>query len=72
MAPNAGLMTDEWRELRQLVKGADSIELKLTLPEHSYRSAAAALGVDPDQAQDGARVLVGRAAPELRSPSWIR
>ena len=35
----------------RLVKGADSIELKLTLPEHSYRSAAAALGVDPLEAQ---------------------
>ena len=33
------------------MKGADSIELKLTLPEHSYRSAAAALGVDPLDAQ---------------------
>ena len=29
------------------MRGADSIELSLTLPEHSYRSAAAALGVDP-------------------------
>jgi hypothetical protein len=72
MASNTGLHSEEARELRRLLKGADSIELKLTLPEHSYRSAAAALGVDPDQDQDGARVLVGRAAPELRSPSWIR
>jgi hypothetical protein len=51
MAPNAGLVSDELLELRRLVKGADSIELKLTLPEHSYRSAAAALGVDPLDAQ---------------------
>ena len=51
MASNTGLITKEARELRRLVKGADSIELKLTLPEHSYRSAAAALGVDPLDAQ---------------------
>jgi hypothetical protein len=51
MASSAGLISDEARQLRQLVKGADSIELKLTLPEHSYRSAAAALGVDPLDAQ---------------------
>jgi hypothetical protein len=45
------LITDELMDLRRLVKGADSIELKLTLPEGSYRSAAAALGVDPLDAQ---------------------
>jgi hypothetical protein len=47
----SGLITKEGRELRELVKGADSIELKLTLPERSYRSAADALGVDPLDAQ---------------------
>jgi hypothetical protein len=51
MATNTGPITDEARELRELVEGADSIELKLTLPEHSYRSATAALGVDPLDAQ---------------------
>ena len=51
MAPTGTLITDELLELRRLVKGADSIELKLTLPESSYRSAAAALGVDPLEAQ---------------------
>jgi hypothetical protein len=38
-------------ELRDLVKGSDSIELKLTLPERSYRSAARELGFDPLDAQ---------------------
>ncbi len=47
MPTNAVGISDEARELRELVRGADSIELSLTLPEHSYRSAAAALGVDP-------------------------
>ncbi len=51
MASTAGLISDQFLELRRLVKGADSIEIKLTLPEHSYRSAAAALGVDPLEAQ---------------------
>ena len=50
MAANR-LISDELLELRQLVKGSDSIELKLTLPENTYRSAAAALGVDPLEAQ---------------------
>jgi hypothetical protein len=47
----AGLLSKEARELRRLVKSADSIELKLTLPEHTHRSASAALGVDPLEAQ---------------------
>jgi hypothetical protein len=51
MATTAPLLTQELRDLRRLVKGADSIELKLTLPESSYRSAATALGVDPLEAQ---------------------
>jgi hypothetical protein len=45
------LTADQLAELSQLVSGSDSIELKLTLPERSYRSAAAALGVDPLEAQ---------------------
>jgi hypothetical protein len=32
-------------------KGADSVELKLTIPESEGRSALAALGIDPLQAQ---------------------
>jgi hypothetical protein len=38
-------------ELREIVRGSDSIELKLTLPEGTYRSAAQALNVDPLEAQ---------------------
>jgi hypothetical protein len=48
---SSGLTTDQLLELGHLVRGADSIELKLTLPERSYRSAAVALGVDPLEAQ---------------------
>jgi hypothetical protein len=45
------LVTDELIKLLELVKQADSIELKLTMPEGSYRSTAAALGLDPLDAQ---------------------
>lgn len=38
-------------ELLSLVEGADSVELKLTVPESSQRSAIAALGLDPLEAQ---------------------
>jgi hypothetical protein len=45
------LISDEVRNLVRLVRAADSIELKLTVPEGSYRSASAALGLDPLDAQ---------------------
>ena len=45
------LVSDELRELLHLAREADSIELKLTVPEQAYRSTAAALGVDPLEAQ---------------------
>jgi hypothetical protein len=34
-----------------LLKDSDSVELKLTVPEHDHRSAVAALGMDPLEAQ---------------------
>ncbi len=48
--PQIGLL-DEVEQVRRLVKGSDSIELKLTVPETQYRSGAVALGVDPLEAQ---------------------
>jgi hypothetical protein len=45
------LVGDELRELLSLVRSADSIELKLTVPEAAYRSTSAALGIDPLDAQ---------------------
>jgi hypothetical protein len=48
--PQIGLL-DEVEHVRRLVKGSDSIELKLTVPETQYRSGAVALGVDPLEAQ---------------------
>jgi hypothetical protein len=47
MATTTPLLSQEAIDLRQLVKGSDSIELKLTLPERSYRPAGRALGFDP-------------------------
>jgi hypothetical protein len=47
----APLVSDELRNLLRLVRQADSIELKLTLPERSYRSTVVALGLDPLDAQ---------------------
>ena len=38
-------------ELQELIAGADSVELKLTVPESEQRSALAALGLDPLDAQ---------------------
>ena len=48
--PQIGLI-DEVEQARRLVKGSDSVELKLTVPETRYRSGAVALGVDPLEAQ---------------------
>ena len=45
------LVTDEQVELLKLVEGADSVELKLTVPAMSGRNAVRALGIDPLEAQ---------------------
>ena len=45
------LISDELVRLMELVKDADSVELKLTVPEVSHRSTIARLGVDPLEAQ---------------------
>jgi len=45
-------LTDEQLvELLELIKGSDSVELKLTVPESHHRSTIAALGLDPITAQ---------------------
>ncbi len=51
MEAHSRLVTDELIALLDLVRRADSIELKLTVPEGAYRSTAAALGLDPLDAQ---------------------
>jgi hypothetical protein len=47
----ARLTDEQLAEMLELVKGADSVELKLTVPESSQRSTVAALEVDPLDAQ---------------------
>jgi hypothetical protein len=42
---------EEFQELFGLIKGADSVELKLTVPETDQRSAVRALDMDPLNAQ---------------------
>jgi hypothetical protein len=45
------LSDEEVLQFMELLKGADSVELKLTVPEPHQRSAIAALDLDPLQAQ---------------------
>jgi hypothetical protein len=45
------LSDEQVEELVALLKGADSVELKLTVPEADQRSVVAALGMDPLDAQ---------------------
>jgi hypothetical protein len=42
---------EELGALLELMTGSDSVELKVTLPEEAQRSAVAALGIDPLEAQ---------------------
>ena len=51
MAKLTELSGDELQGLLDLVRGADSIELKLTVPESARASTGAALGADPLDAQ---------------------
>jgi hypothetical protein len=46
-----GISDDELERLLKLLEAADSVELKLTVPESDQRSAVAALGLDPIDAQ---------------------
>ena len=49
--PSPALGDAELQKLLELIKGADSVELKLTVPEQDQRSAVRALGLDPLQAE---------------------
>lgn len=45
------LSAEQLGDLLQLLKGSDSVELKVSVPEANRRSAARALGIDPLDAQ---------------------
>lgn len=50
-APPAPMTEAQLRDFFALIKGADSVELKLTVPEDDHRSAIRELGMDPLNAQ---------------------
>jgi hypothetical protein len=49
--PRSGIADSDMPALMELVRGADTVELKLTVPESAHRSAIQSLGMDPLQAQ---------------------
>lgn len=49
--PSPALTDAELIDLLELIGGADTVELKLTVPEDQQRSAVSALGMDPLDAQ---------------------
>jgi len=57
------LSNDQLLEMMGLLKGSDTVELKVTLPASGARSAVAALGMDPLDAQ--LRSVVFFDTPEL-------
>jgi hypothetical protein len=58
-----GLNDEQLLEMMGLVKGSDSVELKVTIPATGVRSAVAALGMDPLDAQ--IRAVAFFDTPEL-------
>jgi hypothetical protein len=50
-APAARLADEDLLRLMSLLKGADSVELKLTVPAESHRATIEGLGLDPVEAQ---------------------
>ena len=50
-ASRAALSDDDLKELVELIKEVDSVELKLTIPEQAHFTTVRALGLDPLQAQ---------------------
>ena len=61
--PASSLTNEQLVEMLGLIKGADSVELKLTVPETDHRSAVAALDIDPLDAQ--MRQIVFFDTPDL-------
>jgi hypothetical protein len=61
--PASSLTNEQLVEMLGLIKGADSVELKLTVPETDHRSALAALDIDPLDAQ--VRQVVFFDTPDL-------
>jgi hypothetical protein len=64
MAPRRAIKDEDLEAMLGLASGADSIELKLTVPEQGHRSAIEALGLDPLDAQ--IRLVCFFDTPDLR------
>src|SRR3954465_8550146 len=64
MAATRPIKDEDLEAMLALGSGADSIELKLTVPEQSHRSAIEALGLDPLDAQ--IRLVCFFDTPDLR------
>ena len=62
-ASRAALSDDDLKELVELIKEVDSVELKLTIPEQAHFTTVRALGLDPLQAQ--IRQVTGREVTSL-------
>jgi hypothetical protein len=58
-----GFTGEQLAELLPLIRGSDSVELKVTVPESQLRSTVAALGMDPMDAQ--IRQVVFLDTPDL-------
>ena len=64
MAATRPIKDEDLEAMLGLSSGADSVELKLTVPEQSHRSAVEALGLDPLDAQ--IRLVCFFDTPDLR------
>jgi hypothetical protein len=64
MAPKRAIKDEDLEAMLALSSGADSVELKLTVPEQAHRSAIEALGLDPLDAQ--IRLVSFFDTPDLR------
>jgi hypothetical protein len=64
MAATRPIKDEDLETMLALASGADSIELKLTVPEQAHRSAIEALGLDPLDAQ--IRLVCFFDTPDLR------
>ena len=64
MAATRPIKDEDLEAMLALASGADSIELKLTVPEQAHRSAIEALGLDPLDAQ--IRLVCFFDTPDLR------
>ena len=64
MAPRRAIKDEDLEAMLALSSGADSIELKLTVPEQGHRSAIETLGLDPLDAQ--IRLVCFFDTPDLR------